>query len=80
MTKNELLRELYMIQHQDLEPDARLVGYKQFLIEQGLSHRQVIDLLLLSTSYFLTDLADDVSVPLSKRIENLLLGINSRKR
>jgi hypothetical protein len=80
MTKDELLRELYQIQHRDLDPDGRMLEYQRFLMGQGLPQRQVIDLLLLATTYFLTDLPDDCAVPLSKQIENLLSGINRRKR
>jgi hypothetical protein len=80
MTKNELLRELYQIQHSDLDADARMLAYMDFLMGQGLPKRQVTDLLLLATTYFLMDLPDDCAVPLSKQIENLLSGINRRKR
>jgi hypothetical protein len=46
VTKNELLRELYLIQHRDSDPDARLLAYSQFLATQSLPQQQVIDLLL----------------------------------
>ena len=80
MTKDQLLRELYLIQHGDPDPDARLLAYSQFLAAQGLTRRQVIDLLLLAATYFLIDLPDGGLEPLPSQIENLLLGLNKRKR
>jgi hypothetical protein len=57
MTRTQLLRELYLIQHGghkgSLDHHARFQTYCEFLINQGLTHRQVIDLLLLATTHIL---------------------------
>jgi hypothetical protein len=84
MTKAELLRELYLIQHGGLrgsaDHDERLKSYCQFLIAQGLTQRQVIDLLLLTTTYVLMNLPNASPDPLPTQIENLLLGLNQRAK
>ena len=83
MTKNELLRELYLLQHGgrlhgDPDPDTRFLNYSQFLLAQGLTRKQVTNLLLLATTYFLKDLPNSSPDPLPKQIEDLLLGLNKR--
>ena len=82
MTKAELLRELYLIQHGGRRgsPDdpARLENYRQFLTAQGLTERQTTDLLLLTTTYALMHLPEASPDPLPKQIENLLLSLNKQ--
>jgi hypothetical protein len=84
MTKADLLRELYLIQHGGLrgspDHDERFQRYCQFLVAQGLTHTQVIDLLLLTTTYMLMNLPDTSPDPLPKQVENLLLGLNKRAK
>ena len=80
MTKADLLRELYLIQHGglagSLDHNERLQTYCQFLVGQGLTHTQAIDLLLLTTTYMLMNLPDASPDPLPRQIENLLFGLN----
>jgi len=48
ISNRELLSELHLIQHHDLDSDARLLAYIRFLMEHGLLHEQVTDPLLFS--------------------------------
>jgi len=84
MTKTELIKELYVIQHGgrlgDANHDARLANYQQFLKEHGMSHEQVIDLLMLTTTAALMHLPAASAEPLAEQVRALLLTLNARTK
>lgn len=84
MTKTELIRELYLIQHggrnRNPNDDSRFASYRRFLVAQGLTSTQVIDLLMLATTHLMADLLDASSDPISRQVEDLLREINRRKK
>lgn len=82
MTKPELLRELYFVQHGgrrgDADRDARFANYQSFLAAQGMSHEQIVDLLMLATTAALMHLPNASPEPLADQVKALLLSLNNR--